>query len=158
MKAFNWQDYYTFLKNKNSCILKITNNGKDYVRYYETIVAYMNAVKLKLQGILSNKITTLCPMESILLYYMIDITHQGIYTNITMNELYNIIDIYSKSFNHTYDGHNNCLCKTYFKTQCIETNKNIEKMSKYLIKHYEDINNVGKVYDAFLQQYPMVNW
>lgn len=158
LKAFNWQDYYTFLKNNNSCILKITNNGKDYVRYYETIVAYMNSVKLKLQGILSNKITTLCPMESIILYYMIDITHQGIYTNITMNELYNIIDIYSKSFNHAYEGHNNCLCKTYFKTQCIETNKNIEKMSKYLIKHYEDINNVGKVYDAFLQQYPMVNW
>ena len=158
LKAFNWQDYYTFLKEKNSCILKITNNGKDYVRYYDTIVAFMNDVKIKLQGILSNKITILCPLESIILYYMIDITHQGIYTDITMNELYNIIDIYSKSFNNSYDGHNSCLCKKHFKTQYIETNKNIEKMSKYLTKHYEDINNVGKVYDAFLQQYPKVNW
>ena len=118
----------------------------------------MNDVKIKLQGILSNKITILCPLESIILYYMIDITHQGIYTDITMNELYNIIDIYSKSFNNSYDGHNSCLCKKHFKTQYIETNKNIEKMSKYLTKHYEDINNVGKVYDAFLQQYPKVNW
>jgi hypothetical protein len=31
-------------------------------------------------------------------------------------------------------------------------------MSKYLIKHYEDINNVGIVYDTFIQQYPKVNW
>jgi hypothetical protein len=158
LKAFNWQDYYTFLKEKNVCILKITNNGKDYVRYYEYIVEFMNEVKLKLKGILSNKITALCPLESIILYYMIDIIHQGICTDITINELYNIIDIYSKSFNKSYEGHNNCLCKIHFKTQCIETNKNIEKMSKYLIKHYEDINNVGKVYDTFLQQYPKVNW
>lgn len=158
VKADNWQSYYDSLKERKLCVLKITKNGRDYVRYYEIIVSFMNAVKIKLQGILSNKITALCPLESIILYYMIDITHQGTFTDITMNELYNIIDIYSKSFNNSYDGHNNCLCKSHFKTQCIETNKNIEKMSKYLTKHYEDINNVGKVYDTFLQQYPKVNW
>lgn len=157
-KAFNWQDYYTYLNKEEICILKFTNNGKDYVRYYDIIVSFMDAVKLKLHAILSNKITTLCPLESIILYYMIDITHGGIMTDITMNELYNIIEIYNKSFNNSYEGHNDCLCKTHFNTQSFETNKNIEKMSKYLIKHYEDINNVGKVYDTFLKQYPTVSW
>lgn len=157
--AVNWQDYYTFLKEEKLCILKITNNGKDYVRYYNIILSFMKAVKLKLQDILLNKINELCPLESIILYYMIDITHKGIYTDVTMNELYNIIDIYSKSFNNYIDGHNNCLCKTHFNTPCIETtNVNIERMSKYLTKHYEDINNVGKMYDTFLEQYPKVNW
>uniref|UniRef100_A0A6C0LPI8 Competence protein CoiA nuclease-like domain-containing protein n=1 Tax=viral metagenome TaxID=1070528 RepID=A0A6C0LPI8_9ZZZZ len=157
-KALNWQDYYTYLKKKEICILQFTNNGKDYVRYYDIIVSFMDAVKLKLHAILSNKITTLCPMESIILYYMINITHVGIMTDITIDELYNIIEIYSKSFNNSYEGHNNCLCKTHFNTQCFEPNKNIEKMSKYLIKHYEDMKNVGKVYDTFLKQYPKVSW
>ena len=31
-------------------------------------------------------------------------------------------------------------------------------MSKYLVKHYNAIYNVGKVYDAFLEEYPSVNW
>jgi hypothetical protein len=89
---------------------------------------------------------------------MIDNIQQGIHTNITMNELYNIIDIYSKSFIDTYDGHNNCLCKKYFKFQNIEMNKNIEKMSKYLTKHYEDINIIGRQYNKFFQKYSNINW
>lgn len=158
LTAFNWQGYYDLLKENFLCILKITNSGKDYVRYYDIIMSFMNSVKLKLQGIISNKNTALCPLESIILYYMIDITHNGRYTDITTNELYNIIDIYSKSFDNSFDGHTNCLCKNHFNTKCIETNINIEKMSKYLTKHYEDISNIGKVYDEFLQQYPKVNW
>lgn len=156
--AYNWQSYYTFLKNNSLCVLKITNNCKDYLRYYSIISSFMYDVKLKLKDILLNKINELCPLESIILYYMIDISQQGIYTNITMNELYNIIDVYSKSFKNSFDGHNNCLCKKYFNIECIETSVNIENMSKYLTKHYEDISNIGKVYDAFLEKYQNINW
>lgn len=156
--AYNWQSYYTFLKNNSLCVLKITNNCKDYLRYYSIISSFMYDVKLKLKDILLNKINELCPLESIILYYMIDISQQGIYTNITMNELYNIIDVYSKSFKNSFDGHNNCLCKKYFNIECIETSVNIENMSKYLTKHYEDISNIGKVYEAFLEKYQNINW
>jgi hypothetical protein len=158
LTAFDWQSYNNYLKEEKSCILKITNNGKDYIRYYDIIVSIMKNVKIKLNGILVNKINTLCPLESVILYYMIETHHQGVYTDITMNELYNIIDIYGKSFNNSYDGHTNCSCKIHFNRQCIETNTNIEKMSKYLTTHYENINNVGKVYDTFLEKYPNVNW
>ena len=155
----NWQDYYTNLKQKELCVLKITKKGSDYVRYYNIILLLMKHIQQKLTKKLYTKITTLCPLESIVLYYMIQITDQGIYTDITINELYNIIDVYSKSFNCSYRGHKNCSCKTLFNTEkALETNSNIEKMSKYLIKHYEAIYNIGKVYDAFLEEYPTVNW
>ena len=154
-----WGDYYDSLKNNKLCILKITNNGKDYIRYYDIIVSFMKDVKSKLNKILLNKIKMLCPMESIILHYMIDIVNNGLFTNFNINELYNIINIYSKAFNNSFEGHNNCLCKKYFNsTQCIETNKNIDIMNNYLNKHYEDIYNVGKIYDKFLQQYSNVNW
>lgn len=158
LTAYNWKDYYTNLKQNELCVLKITKNGKDYVRYYNIILSLMKDIQKKLKNSLYNRITTLCPLESIVLYYMIQITDQGIYTDITINELYNIIDVYSKSFNSSYRGHKNCLCKTHFNTDKIETNNNIEKMSKYLTKHYEAIHNIGKVYEVFLEEYPKVNW
>jgi hypothetical protein len=158
LTAYNWQDYYTNLKEKELCVLKITKKGSDYVKYYNVILSLMKDIQTKLKNRLLY-IKTLCPIESIVLYYMIQITDQGIYADITINELYNIIDVYSKSFNCSYRGHKNCSCKTHFNAhQSLETNSNIEKMSKYLTKHYEAIYNVGTVYDAFLEEYPTVNW
>lgn len=74
----------------------------------------------------------LCPLESIILYYMIQICKNGIYTDITINELYNLINIYSKAFNNSIDGHDNCLCKELFKFSKTESNSKIEHMKKLI--------------------------
>lgn len=155
--SYNWQDYFTNLKQNELCVLKITDKGTDYVNYYNIILSLMKDIQKKLKHRLFH-IKNLCPLESIVLYYMIQITDQGVFSCISVNELYNIIDVYSKSFNCSYRGHKNCSCKTHFETPSLETNENIEKMRKYLLKHYNDIYNVGKVYDAFLEEYPTVNW
>ena len=76
----------------------------------------MKNVKNKVKNIMNNKINELCPFESIILYYMIQLSDQGKYTDITINELYYIVDIYNKSFNSTCDGHEHCLCKKSFNT------------------------------------------
>ena len=90
---------------------------------------------------------------------MIQICINGIYTEITINELYNIINIYSKSFQNNIDGHDKCLCKKYFITQeTNETNNNIKQMGQYLLSHYEQLNNIGKIYDMFLNNYSKINW
>ena len=74
---------------------------------------------------------------------MIQNISQGMHSNITINELYNIIDIYDNSFSEKCKGHDKCICKSSFNEKTtIKMNNNIEKMSKYLLNHYENINNI----------------
>jgi hypothetical protein len=153
-----WQEYNDHLKNNNISLLKLSNNNRDYNKYYNIIFDFMNSVKNKIKGIFDNKINMLCPLESIILCFMTQIRRNGIYTDITINELYNIIDVYSKSFNNEIKGHDDCLCKKYFEPQINEINIKIKQMNKYLLNHYEQIYNMGKIYDKFLNNYPKVNW
>ena len=154
-KTEEWQEYYDILKDKNKlCLLK---NNKNYVEYYDIILEYMKKIKLKIKDIINNKTTHFCPLECVIFYYMIQIYDEGIYSDITINELYNIIDIYSKSFNLDIKGHDNCLCQKYFKNvKIIENNKN--NITKYLKEHYEQITNINKIYEKFINDYPQINW
>jgi hypothetical protein len=159
-KVFEWQDYYNHIKEKKLCILKITNNGKDYIKYYNIICLFIYSIQKKLDKIINNNNNNniLCPLESIILYYLIEIYNKGIYADITLNELYNIIDIYYNSFNNKYNGHDNCICKNNFNNPTIEKNNNIEKMSNYLLNHYDIIYNLEKLYDNFLSENPKITW
>lgn len=162
----NWQQYNQYLENNNNSdfkykkivLLKLSNNG-DYNMYHGIILDFINDIKCKMIEILNNKIDTLCPFESIILYYMIQTCKNGKYTEITINDLYNILDIYYHSFNDNIKGHDKCLCKKHFhKNQSKKENKKIKDMQEYLLTHYENIDKIGKVYDIFLIIFPSVNW
>ena len=153
-----WQEYNNHIKEKNISILKLSNNGKDYKRYYDIIYDFMNSIKNKIKDIISDKINMLCPLESIILYFMTQICKNGIYSDITIYELYNIIDIYSNSFSNEFVSHDECLCKKHFKTRSKEMTTKIKQMNNYLLNHYEQIYNIGKIYDQFINNYPKINW
>lgn len=162
----NWQQYNQYLENntdsnfkyKKIVLLKLSNNGA-YNKYHNIIVDFTLNIKTKMIEILNNKIHMLCPFESIILYYMIQICKNGQYTAITINELYNILDVYYHSFNDNIKGHDKCLCKEHFTgNQTIKQNKKIKDMNEYLLTHYENIDNIGKIYDNFLVSLPNVNW
>ena len=157
-----WQDYNNHQKKNEIAILKLSDNGKDYNKYYNIIYDFMNSVKNKINEIFNNKINMLCPLESIILYFMTQICGNGLYADITINDIYNVIDIYSKSFNYNIKGHDDCLCKKHFKQQTNKINNKIsseiKQMNNYLLNHYEQIYNMGKIYEQFLNQFPKVNW
>jgi len=158
-KVSTSKDFNNYLKDNEISVLKISNNGRDYNKYYDIIYNNINNVKEKLINIIKGTISDLCPYECIILYYMIQVHDQGKYTDISISELYNITDIYNKSYNKKIDGHDNCLCKTCFdKNQNKEENSNITNMKNYLSKHYEDINNISKIYNNFLKKYSKINW
>ena len=155
----SWKDYNKFLEKNKLSILKLSKNGRDYINYYDIIFKFMNDMKIKMKNIIDNKIYELCPFESIILYYMIQIFDDGIFSDITINELYNIIDIYNKSFSSESVGHEKCLCKKLFnKDKLIEPNDKIKKLSSYLLTHYDQISNIGNLYDKFLSKYPNINY
>jgi hypothetical protein len=162
-----WQDYFTHLKinleegyQKNLCILKMSTNGRDYLRYYRILEKFVHDVKEKICRIHKYGLDVLCPLESVVLYYMMETTKNGKYTNIGISELYNIIDVYNGSFQHKCNGHNNCLCTQMFSESPAgtETSETCNQMNKYLLNHYEKISHLGKIYDGFLTEHPKMKW
>ena len=158
LETCEWKTYNYHLKNYNISILKISNNGKDYDKYYRILIEFMNDVKNKITKILDNNLNMICPFESVILQYMIQIEKNGIYAEISINELYNIIDIYSKSFKNNMEGHDQCLCKKHFSNNNINNNNKYFKTQEYLMGHYEKIYNIGKLYHKFLSDIPKVSW
>ena len=152
--------YYALLKlDKEIPIIKISNKGKDYIMYFDIIFEVCKIVRGKIKAFLKSPSTfILCPLECIMLNYMIQIIHQKEKSDININDIYNIIDIYNDSFNND-TGHENCLCKKYFNKKCIERkNKKIDDMKLYLINHFEKIQDVKNVITLFHNKFPKMNW
>uniref|UniRef100_A0A6C0AT44 Competence protein CoiA nuclease-like domain-containing protein n=1 Tax=viral metagenome TaxID=1070528 RepID=A0A6C0AT44_9ZZZZ len=152
--------YYILLKSdKEIPIIKISNKGKDYVMYFNIIFEVCKIVRDKIKVFLKSPSTfILCPIECIILNYMIQIIHQKEKSDININDIYNIIDIYNDSFNNNI-GHEHCLCKKYFNKKCIERkNKKIDDMKLYLIKHFEKTQDVKNVMTLFHNKFPKINW
>ena len=130
-------------------------NGENK-KYYDIIMETIKAVQGKIDNLFKSKSPFLCPFECVILYYLIQIIHNGIFTNFSIYELYNIVDIYSKSFNHSISGHEHCLCKKHFSNKQFSEKNN--SLQTYLLNHYEQINTTSNMYNNFLTSYPCVNW
>jgi hypothetical protein len=163
-KVYKWKEYYQQLnKNKNIdtkdsekriAILKLSDEGNMYGIYFQIICDYIDKVKLIIKRIIDGNNIIICPMESIILFYMMEIFQNGNQTNITINELYYIVHIYYTSFNHSCIGHNDCLCKRKFLHQSNEDNK----LTQYLLSHYQTLCSINKIYDVFLKKYTHLKW
>lgn len=154
-ESITWQNYYKNLKANELCVFKISNKGKEYVFYCDVIIDFIKCIKSKI----ISKTLEMCPLECIILYYMISIKTEGIYSEISINELYNIIDIYNKTFTVDLPGHTNCNCRKHFKkTSVICDSKRIEDMQRYLLTHYEKINTIDSVYSSFMEKNPSIKW
>ena len=70
-------------------------------------------------------------------------------STIKINELSIIIDIYKNSFDNTYEGHEKCLCNKLFNYKNKDKNNETDIMEKYLKSHYDNIKEMGKVYNNF---------
>lgn len=147
----DWTKYNHYIMNNELCILKFSNQPL-YDKYFNIIKNLMENIQFKVKNIINNtNILFLCPLESVILFFMIEICSSGIYSTITIYELYNILDIYSKSFNNNLEGHKDCDCKKYF------NNSSINEKSK-LFDHYQELVNLNKIYDKVLNNMNDVNW
>ncbi len=153
-----WKGYNTLLKDKDIPILKISDKGRDYKKYFETIIQFSNNIKTKLKSIIKGgNIDILCPMESIILFYMIQTSKNGEYSKIHISELYNIVDIYNKSFRFEPTLHTDCLCNNFFGSDEINTNGSRE-LQNYIFKHFEKMEKITNQYNNFCEKYNKVNW
>jgi hypothetical protein len=155
-----WKGYNILLKDRSIPILKITDKGLEYIKYFEIIVNIANNILTKIKKIINSQNNEiLCPIECVVLYYMIETSKQGNYTDITILEIYNIIDIYNKSFDSNLKNHETCICKKCFYENIFENKTSkILSMQQYISSHYENINNVSSCFKEFCKKFPNVNW
>lgn len=165
--VIKWNDYITCLidnKDKNSenpliPVLKLQQraDGLDYDRYYGIIYNTMLRVIVELQSIGKKTINYLCPLESVILYYMIECIENGRFQSITINDVYNIIHTYSCVFSDTLPGHDNCNCKSNFKT-IKSVDESQTQYYEYLCNHYERLYKTNKMIDEIDQMHKSINW
>lgn len=161
-EATSMRGYYALMKIKKEIpIIKISNNGRDYVNYYNIIFENIKNIQIKLKDFLIRDVKILlCPLECIILHYMIEIVNQKQFSDITIQDIYNIIDIYSCSFcEENFSQHTHCLCCNHFdlKKTFIPTKK-IANMQLYLFKHFEKMNRIQSVIDMVYLKMPRINW
>jgi hypothetical protein len=94
----------------------------------------------------------LCPFELIIMYYMNQIT-QNYDSQITMMDLYNIVDVYEKAYKHHLKGHEHCCCKETF-----QDNENKNSFTDYLNSHYEQMFRVDSLLQKIIKAYPNTDW
>jgi hypothetical protein len=165
----NGKDYYKILDNNHKKadnnekkekfipVLKFncTKNDIDYNNYYTIIIKIMRKVCITIAEIGQNKIRYLCPLESVLLYYMCECIERGKYQRITISDIYNIIHMYSKSYRSYMNSHSECYCNELFKNQ---SNISEDKKNTYLVEHYNKMNNMTNKLTEFDKEQPSVNW
>jgi hypothetical protein len=167
-----WREYMNILqKNSKSNdntkykkyipILSFTSkqNDIDYKKYFLIILNTMLRIINELESLGKNKLNYFCPMECLVLYYMKECIENGIYQKITINDLYNIIDIYSKVFNYkTATGHEKCNCKENFTNINSNLSTSEIKYQEYLCNHYNRLNHINSILDRFDAENSTVNW
>lgn len=147
-------------KKNQKCIpiMKIQERAEnlDYGRYYKIINTIMNNILRKLTFIGKRELDYFCPIESVVLFYMIECIQNGKKQNITIDNLYNTIHIYSNVFSNSR-GHEHCGCNNIFTVK-----KNLsdgeKKNQEYLFNHYDRLAHISDILNNFNTIYPNVNW
>ena len=169
--CFSWKDYNNRLIvnyegqfnsncSKSIPILKMSKNGREYIMYYKIIKSFMENIRIKMKSILNgDDIHNFCPMECIIIHYMLESINNGIYTSFSITELYNVVDIYSKSF-IMQPSHNHCICNDCFtiKTGSDYSNSKIDSLKTYICVHFEKINKVSCIFTQIYSLYPNISW
>jgi len=139
----------TFAQNKTDL---------DYERYSKIIRKTMERVRNEITNLNKGKILYFCPLESVICYYMLECVTSGKYQKITINDVYNIIHLYTKTFDPSSKGHDACKCKEHFTVKHTSLNEYETKCQKYLLHHYDRMNHLTNLLDEFSAKYPSVNF
>lgn len=161
------KDYIEILTNntKDDCIQLVIpiirysplTDKHNYNKYYDIINSIMIHIIKKINVLDKKEIEYFCPIECVVLFYMIECTQNGKWQSITIDNIYNIIDTYSKVFTNSR-GHENCECNKLFSNKKIILDDSEKKYQEYLQNHYNRLNHITRLLDNFNKTHKNVNW
>jgi hypothetical protein len=145
------------IKEKNFDLNKVipllafkTNDNTKYHKYTKILNKIIENIQNKIiDSLKKDKMPILCPLETIILYHIIEIMDNGRYTEITIMDIYSILYCYDECSNSLDDKHNNykCLCKEKFTENNNSNCKSSFNDIRHSIKnHYEKTEMVKTIY------------
>jgi len=165
----NHNDYYKCLnkisnnpvehKKTNPVNIPILNFDVDNKSIYKKYTIFLRQFIENIQNKIYNSLTKLkklpdlCPLEIIILIYIIKILDEGKFSDVTIMDIYSIMYCYDECSNSLDNLHNifNCLCKKIFQQN---NNLNFDTYSDIrnsIKKHYDNTRFVSALYDNYVK-------
>jgi len=119
-----------------------------FYKYKNILSDFIKNIQFKLKiGLNNNKLPELCPLESIILYHVMYIIDDGKYSEISIMDIYTIMDNYNECSKSLTDNHNKykCICIQKF-NENIDNDNNVE-IKNSIINHYEKTQQVKLIYE-----------
>jgi len=150
------------LHEKNNIIpilLFSEDDNSQYHKYANIIKRIMVHIQDKIEQYyrydtkLGDTKLNLCPIECVILYYMIEIIHSGSYSNISIMDIYSILLSYDSCADLIDEDHtikNECLCHQCFYCENVSMSC-YSDLRKSIKNHYDNINKVTQIYDNYKQ-------
>lgn len=150
-------DYYKYIDKINNkrdeipiLIFKANENTK-YNKYKTIITDFICCIQNKIKiSLKQKKLPLLCPLEIVILYYIIKIIDIGVYSELTIMDIYSIIYCYDECSNSVNEQHKiyKCLCKDKFSEN--NNSDDIYKDMRESIKnHFEKTKQVNQLYSNY---------
>ena len=132
-------------------LFEANDNSKYYI-YTQITDKLMVKIQQKLLHYMKqNKLPPLCPIECIVLQFMINIINNGSYSEITIMDVYSILYCYDSCSNMIDEQHtqrNQCLCHQCFNEE--QTDASSYSEIRHSIKnHYENIESINTTYQNY---------
>jgi hypothetical protein len=127
-----------------------TNEHTKYIKYKKTIYDFMINIQIKInKSLKKNKLPLLCPLEIIILYYMIKIYDDAVFSDLTIMDIYSIIYCYDECSNVINEQHNiyKCLCKNKFNEN--NNNEIYQDIRESIKNHFEKTKQITLLYNNY---------
>ena len=141
------------LNNNNNeipLLLFDTNENTKYYKYTTILKDIMaNIQSIIKQNIKKNKFPSLCPLECVVLLFMIKLLDNGSYSDICIMDIYSIMYCYDYCSNEIDKEHtekNNCLCHSCFDEGKFDNNSSYDEIRKSIKNHYSNVENINQTY------------
>ena len=127
-----------------------TNENTKYYKYTNILKDIMLNIQSKIKEYLQiNRLPPLCPLECVVLLFMIRLIDNGSYSDISIMDIYSIMYCYDHSSNEINKEHtekNKCICHRCFNEYNFNDNSSYDEIRKSIKNHYDIIEQINKTY------------
>jgi hypothetical protein len=149
LTRFQKENYDLFRRKRRYLILNLDrpNGEKGGFSASTSLKKLIESVKLKtIASIDSKKMPIFCPIESLVFYYMLNVSMKWAYSDISIMEIYKIINCYAERFETESVEHTNkycCPCQEIFtKNSCGTCNT----ISCSITEHYKSLDDIDRLF------------
>jgi len=132
-----------------------TNQNTKYFKYTKILQKIIKQIQVKLNR-KYNELPKLCPIECVVLLFMIRMFDNGSYSDLPIMDVYSVIYCYdscSDAIDEEHTKTNECICKNCFENKDINYDDNKEqdktnenKVRESIVNHFEIINSIKQMY------------